>query len=259
VSSSVERGLPVTHALWTKVHLLRVEELHKAIGELIEQGQHSLVLNVNAHCMNLTYGTPWFRKILDDASVVFCDGAGVALALRLWAHVHVPERITYASWTWQLAQFAEEHEYRLYFIGGKPGVAAAAARKLCERFKSLQIAGTHHGYFEKRGPENDAVVAEIARTKPHILVAGFGMPIQERWLAENISKLNANVLLSGGAVFDFISGDVPRGPRLLVDNGFEWLARLVRDPRRLWRRYVIGNPVFMYRAWRWTRAHKTGI
>jgi N-acetylglucosaminyldiphosphoundecaprenol N-acetyl-beta-D-mannosaminyltransferase len=254
---SAPNALPVTHALWNKVHLLRLRQLHELIEQIIESREHSLILNVNVHCMNLSFDELWFRDILEKAPVVFCDGAGVALALRLFAGVHVPERITYAAWMWQLAEFAENRGYRLYFIGGRPGVAARAASKLCERFPNLQIVGCRDGYFDKNGPVNDEIVAEIGRAQPHIVIAGFGMPLQERWLSENASGLRANVLLSGGAVFDFVSGTVSRGPQVLVDNGFEWLVRLILEPRRLWRRYLIGNPLFMYRAWRWTRVHKT--
>lgn len=76
------------------------------------------------------------------------------------------------------------------------------------------------------------------------------MPLQERWLSGVRKNLNANVVITGGAVFDYLSGELRRGPRILTDNGFEWLARLLVEPRRLWKRYVLGNPLFLWRVLR---------
>ena len=83
---------------------------------------------------------------------------------------------------------------------------------------------------------------------PDILIVGFGMPLQERWLMQNWENLDARVALTGGAVFDYVSGEVRRGPRVLTDNGFEWLARFLIEPGRLWRRYLVGNPLFLWRV-----------
>jgi N-acetylglucosaminyldiphosphoundecaprenol N-acetyl-beta-D-mannosaminyltransferase len=242
-----------SHALWVPVSLLSVDELHAAIMEIVRAGRHEMILNVNAHAMNLAYELPWFRTLLERAPIVFCDGAGVMLALRLFSADRVPARITYADWTWQLATLCAREGYRVFLLGGEDGVAAAAARKLVERTPGLTIAGTHHGFFAKQGAENAAVVDQINARSPHVVIVGFGMPLQERWIADNLAALDANVVLAGGAVFDYISGNTRRGPRVLVDHGGEWLARLVIEPRRLWRRYLIGNPRFMVRALWWSR------
>ncbi len=135
-------------------------------------------------------------------------------------------------------------------MGAKPGVTAKAATKLKERHPNLQIVGTHHGYFDKipDSAENEAIIAQINAVKPNILILGFGMPLQEKWLLENWDKIDANIALTGGAVFDYISGELQRGPKWMTDNGFEWLARLLIEPKRLWRRYLLGNPLFLYRV-----------
>jgi N-acetylglucosaminyldiphosphoundecaprenol N-acetyl-beta-D-mannosaminyltransferase len=237
--------------LWAPVTLLRVPELHAAIDDIIARDAHELVLNVNVHCMNLAWEQPWLRALLEEAAIVFCDGAGVALALRLFGGERVPERITYASWMWQLAEHCARRQHGLFFVGAAEGVAAAAAARLAERFPALRIAGTQHGYFARDAAGSRPVIDAINRSGARILVVGLGMPAQERWLADHRAELRPNVLLSGGAVFDFVSGRVPRGPSLLVDHGFEWLARLAHEPRRLWRRYLVGNPLFFARAVRW--------
>lgn len=246
----------VTNALWVPVALLTTQELHAAIREIIDAGRKELVLNVNIHAMNLAYELPWFRELLSRTRIVFCDGAGVMLALRLLSGVQVPERVTYADWMWQLAAQCAAHGDRLYLLGGEPGAAEAAASKLVARYPTLIVAGCHHGFFAKEGPETAAVIECVNATRPQVLVVGFGMPLQERWLDANVHALAANVLLSGGAVFDYVSGKSRRGPRFLLDHGGEWIARLAYEPRRLWRRYLVGNPMFMFRAWRWTHGHR---
>ena len=164
----------------------------------------------------------------------------------------IPERITYADWTWQLAELAVSRDFTLFFLGARPGIAEKAATKLREKFPSLNVVGTHHGYFDKTrdSVENKKVIDEINLAKPDILIVGFGMPVQEQWLMENWEDIDAKVALTGGAVFDYISGELQRGPRWMVDYGFEWLARLLIEPRRLWRRYIVGNPLFLWRVFK---------
>jgi N-acetylglucosaminyldiphosphoundecaprenol N-acetyl-beta-D-mannosaminyltransferase len=129
-------------------------------------------------------------------------------------------------------------------------VADKAAACLIERFPDLHIVGIHHGYFDKApgSPENEAVIQQINDVQPNILVIGFGMPLQEQWLMRNWERIEANVALTGGAVFDYVSGQLRRGPRWMTDHNMEWLARLIIEPRRLWRRYLIGNPLFLWRV-----------
>jgi N-acetylglucosaminyldiphosphoundecaprenol N-acetyl-beta-D-mannosaminyltransferase len=233
------------NVLGVGVDPLTVEELHAEIGRLVRDRKRGLVLNANAHCLNLCYEDPALRSFLNGAEIVFCDGAGVMLAARILGR-RIPARITYADWAWQLADFAAARNFSLYFLGARPGVARAAARRLKERYPDLEITGVHHGYFDRS--ENEAVVEEINAAAPDILLVGLGMPLQEYWLMENRHRLDAGLALTGGAVFDYVSGRLRRGPRFLIGSGFEWLARLLVEPRRLWRRYLLGNPLFLLRV-----------
>jgi N-acetylglucosaminyldiphosphoundecaprenol N-acetyl-beta-D-mannosaminyltransferase len=238
---------------------ITVAELHAEIVRLLRGGRLGLVLNVNAHCLNLCYRDRALRDSLNGADVVFCDGVGVVLAARILGG-RIPARITYAAWIWQLADFAAAEGLSLYFLGARPGVAQEAARRLRERFPGLRIVGVRHGYFDHSAgsAENEAVLEEINAAAPDILLVGLGMPLQERWLTENRQRLDAGVALSCGAVFDYTSRRVSRGPRLLTEGGFEWLARLLREPRRLWRRYLLGNPLFLLRVVRQLLSWPTG-
>jgi N-acetylglucosaminyldiphosphoundecaprenol N-acetyl-beta-D-mannosaminyltransferase len=237
------------NVLGVPVDPLSVAELHGRILDVVREGGHALVLHANVHGLNLCYRDPELRAFFGSAPVVFCDGSGVVLGARILGR-HLPRRITYADWAWQLADFAEREELSLFFLGARPGVARKAADRLLARHPNLKLAGIRHGYFDQSAgtPENEAVMGEINAARPDVLLVGFGMPLQERWLMRNWDRIDARVALTGGAIFDYVSGELKRGPRLLTDNGFEWLARLLVEPGRLWRRYVIGNPLFLLRV-----------
>jgi len=235
------------------VDRITAEGLHAEVTRLVRR-RGGIVLNVNAHCLNLLHEDEGLRDFFAAADVVFCDGAGVRLAARMLGDC-LPGRITYADWLPRLAALAEERGFSLFFLGARPGVAEEASARLRRSHPDLKIVGVRHGFFDHRvgSTENEAVVAEINAARPDVLFLGLGMPLQERWLMENHRRLDVGVALTGGAVFDYASGRLRRGPRLLTDNGFEWLARLLVEPRRLWRRYLLGNPLFLARvlAQRW--------
>ena len=243
------QALSKVEILGVLVTAITIPELHERLRYHIERGQKALVLHANVHCLNIAREQDWYRAFLNRADIVFCDGVGVQLAARILGH-RIPQRITYADWMWQLGRLAERNGYSLFFLGGRPGVADSAARHLVRRFPRLRILGSHHGYFDKSmdSTENQAVVAKINALKPDILVVGLGMPLQEKWLKENWESAEASVALTGGAVFDYVSGRLRRAPKWMTEAGLEWLGRLLIEPRRLWRRYLVGNPKFFWRV-----------
>jgi len=244
------RPLPApVEILGVQVHPLTVDELHEQLAAVIDVNGRARVLHVNAHGLNLAAERPWLRAFLNTAEIVFCDGAGVMLGARLLGY-HIPQRITYADWMWQLAAFCAGRGFSLYFLGARPGVAAAAAAQLQARYPALKIAGVQHGYFNQAADheENQGVIARINETGADILLVGMGMPRQEQWLRDNWTRLQINVALTGGAVFDYMSGELRRAPRWMTDNGLEWLGRLLIEPGRLWKRYLLGNPIFLARV-----------
>ena len=126
----------------------------------------------------------------------------------------------------------------------------SAAENLVRRFPRLRILGSHHGYFDQTtdSTDNQALVGMINALKPDILVVGLGMPLQEKWLKENWESIEARVALTGGAGFDYVSGGLRRAPAWMRRIGLEWLGRLLIEPSRLWRRYLVGNPKFFWRV-----------
>jgi len=238
----------VANIFGVNVDNITLEGLLQNIHGAITSGGKLIFSNVNVHALNLAYSTPWFHSFLNQSDLVFCDGFGVILGAKL-AGQKLVHRFTPPDWIGKLCEMSSREGFSLYLIGSQPGVAEKAASRLQEQQPGCRIAGTHHGYFDKTAGsvENEQVLAEINQLKPNILIVGFGMPMQERWIQENFDRLDVNVFLPVGAALDYVSGEVRRGPRWMTDHGLEWLARLAIEPRRLWKRYLIGIPVFFWR------------
>jgi N-acetylglucosaminyldiphosphoundecaprenol N-acetyl-beta-D-mannosaminyltransferase len=246
---SLARHLPSVEVLGVRVHAISVRQLVSVVAQSIAQEERLIVAYVNAHALNLAYKLPWFRAFLNQSELVFCDGFGVKWGARLLGY-HLPHRFTPPDWLGKLAQVAGSHGLTFFLLGARPGVAEKAAAVLQAQVPTLRVVGTHHGYFEKSPghPDNEAVVQAINAARPDMLIVAFGMPTQEQWLHENWARLEAGAALTVGAAFDYLAGEVQRGPRWMTDHGLEWLSRLVVEPRRLWRRYLLGNPLFLWRV-----------
>jgi N-acetylglucosaminyldiphosphoundecaprenol N-acetyl-beta-D-mannosaminyltransferase len=233
--------------LGIRVDVIDTKAICKQVIEFALGGKQRKVMYVNADCMLLSLKDTSYRQILNRADLIYADGIGVVLGARLWGH-HLPGRSTGADFMPEFCKEFAKHNLRIYLIGAKEGVAEEAKQRLHQKAPNLNIAGTHHGYFTEE--ETGRIIKEINAAKPHILLIGIGAPYQERWIEENASKLNVPVLWGVGGLFDFISGRTWRGPQWLLDHGFEWLCRLIAEPKRLWKRYFIGNTRFiLYILW----------
>jgi N-acetylglucosaminyldiphosphoundecaprenol N-acetyl-beta-D-mannosaminyltransferase len=230
-----------------KINNIHVDEVLSFIQSTIDNNAQAVIAYVNIHALNLCYEIKWFRDFFNTCQLVFCDGVGVQLGAALLGQ-KIDHRFTPPDWIDRLCQFAAENNWPIYFLGAKPGVAELAAEKLVKSNPGLIIT-CHHGYFNHAGSENEAVIKKINDSGAKIVLVGMGMPRQERWIIENFHHtLSANVILPVGAMFDYVAGVVPRGPRWMTDHGFEWLSRLIIEPKRLWKRYLIGNPRFLWRV-----------
>ena len=222
-------------------------ELLRKILSLAENGSRSRVSYVNAHVLNQSFTDPSLQRALRESDLVYCDGYGVRLAARLIG-LPVPHRMTGADWIWGVAALCEESGKSLYLLGSDPGSAADAAAELRRWYPRLQICATHHGYFELDSPHSERVLEHISDHRPDILLVGMGTPQQELWVSRCFDRLETKVVWTVGALFDYLSGRTPRAPHWMSDNGLEWIFRLAIEPRRMWRRYLLGNPAFLYRV-----------
>jgi N-acetylglucosaminyldiphosphoundecaprenol N-acetyl-beta-D-mannosaminyltransferase len=233
--------------LKTKFHKLTVNQLIDYIVKAAKLPEKTVIGNVNVRAINFACEFPWYRDFLNNANLVFCDGFGIVLGAKLQGYsLQSIHRMTCPDYIENLALACENQDVSIFLLAGKPGVVDQAIVKLLTAAPNLKIAG-HHGHFVKSGEENDAVIDKINQFKPDVLYIGFGMPLQERWILDNINRIEANVFLPLGACLDFYTGNIYRGPRWMTDRGLEWLTRFFTEPQRLWERYIIGNPLFFYR------------
>jgi N-acetylglucosaminyldiphosphoundecaprenol N-acetyl-beta-D-mannosaminyltransferase len=147
-----------------------------------------------------------------------------------------------------VAALCQQSGRSIYLLGSDPGASAQAAAALKRWYPRLDVRGTHHGYFGLGTPHSDRVVEHIAEQQPDILLVGMGTPQQELWVQRHFEEIDATVVWTVGALFEYVSGRIPRAPHWMSDNGLEWIFRLAVEPRRMWRRYLLGNPVFLGRV-----------
>jgi N-acetylglucosaminyldiphosphoundecaprenol N-acetyl-beta-D-mannosaminyltransferase len=230
---------------------LRLEQALVRIRQAAQAKRRLLMAHANIRALNLACEQPWLRTFFNRADLVFCDGMGVMLGARFLG-CRLPERFTLADWIWPLAEMAAAADLSLFLLGNPPGVAERAAERLQGRYVGLRVAGVQHGFFNQAPgqAENEAVIARINAARPDILLVGFGMPVQERWLAENWPRLEARVAITGGAIFEYVVGDLPRGPDWMTQHYLEWLARALISPGRYSGRYLRDIPLFLVRVLR---------
>ena len=203
----------------------------------------------NAHTCNVASTDRTFRQALRRMDIVYLDGNGPRLAAWL-AGTPMPRRMTGADWIHDLCNLCIHRGYRLYFLGARQGVAAAAADNLRRAHPGLEICGVHHGYFSRQAWQ--AIRDDIASLSPSIVLVGMASPAQEIWMLEVAASLPVPVIWGAGGVFDYTSGRLHRAPLWMRRLGLEWLGRLFFEPRRLLSRYALGVPLFLVRAIAWS-------
>ena len=238
-----------TSILGVKVDLISLDDLIQYVLLTVHGQRKAIITYVNVHAVNIAFEQNWFKNFINQCQVVFCDGYGVKWAAN-FLNGEVLQRLTPPNWFGRLAGECVEHEISLFFLGTRQAIVEKAAVALEEKYPRLKIVGVHHGFFNKEPmcSENQEVLAAINSVCPDILVVGFGMPAQEKWILENWNQLQVKVVIPVGAFFDYLAGDVVRAPHWMTDHGLEWFGRLVIEPRRLWRRYLLGNPIFLWRV-----------
>lgn len=235
------------HMLGVKITPGTAEELCWELSRLIEMERQALVFDINIHGYMFAWRLPWMASLYNRADVNYVDGAGVVLGARLLGQ-KLPPRITMADFGWVAAAHLAKRNHTLYLLGNPPGVAARAAEALVAKTPALSVLGTQHGFFCKEGPENDAVINAINRCAPDVLMVGMGMPLEQRWVLDNHQQIQAKVIWTVGAAFQYWAEAIRRCPRWMGDCGLEWLFRLLLEPKRMTRRYLWGNTVFLIKV-----------
>ena len=238
------RGTRTRSILGVPVRVWSRAEAVALLDRRFEQQRNTLAAFANANCLNIACADMRMRVALRDA-MVFNDGIGIDLASKLLFGSAFPHNLNGTDFTPYYLQNTR-HRYRVYLLGGRPGVAERAAEVLARTCPSHEIVGYRDGYFSR---SEDALVARAIRaTGADIVLVAMGNPDQELWLRENLAATGCRLGFAVGALFDFMIGQAQRAPLWVRAARLEWLYRLAREPRRLWRRYVVGNPVFILRV-----------
>lgn len=234
---------------------IRVPQLFEFMSQAIalerKQGdQHppAVITYANTHSCNLFVDDPRYCRAVLDISLVYLDGNGPRIAAWL-AGERLPPRMTAPDWIDEFCQFCETHSYRLFLLGSQDGVAATAADILRSRHPGLTILGHEQGYFD--GGKENQIVERINALKPEILIVAMGSPQQECWMVDHRPDLRVPVIWGAGGALSYVSGHTRRPPYWMRRVGLEWAGRLILEPRRLWKRYLIGIPKFAASALRY--------
>lgn len=227
---------------------------------LTNDGKAKIVATANAQFAQIARSDRRFHNILNDAEMVVADGMSIVAGSWLLGDC-VPERIAGVDLVVELCREAAATGLSVYLLGGRPSAALTAAKHLSARFAGLRVAGTDcpRPGFENHPAESAEVVQRISETAPAILLVALGAPKQEYWMKEHADTLPVNVMVGVGGSFDVLSGEIPRAPRWMQKVGLEWAFRLAQEPRRLWRRYLVGNASFIWAVFGQALARKSGF
>jgi N-acetylglucosaminyldiphosphoundecaprenol N-acetyl-beta-D-mannosaminyltransferase len=202
----------------------------------------------NAHCVNVAHDDTEYREILKRATHVLPDGVGVRIAAALAGKRLKPDFNPTDLYP-LLCRALQGTGVRLFLLGCEPGVAERARARALLDYPGLLVCGAHHGYLSDS--DEQEVIAAIREAKTDLLLVGMGVPKQEKWIARNVNATGAKVAMGVGALFEYHAGKAKRAPPWMRRIGLEWLGRLIPGrgaPRRLWRRYLVGNFRFLWLA-----------
>lgn len=229
--------------LGVKVAMATAAQMTERIRVAARRGRVRIAY-VNAHTLNIAFTDRALREALQTSDFVLNDGIGVSLAARAQGR-RFPENLNGSDFTPRLLELAACEDWPVFLLGGRPGIAERAAAELTRSIPALQIAGVRHGFHKH--PEWD--VEAVRTSGAQVLLVAMGNPRQELWLHEHFHELpDVCVGIGVGAFLDFQARAVTRAPHWMNACGMEWVYRLAREPKRLARRYMAGNPRFLFRV-----------
>lgn len=228
------------------VDSVTMEEATRLIDEFVvgwRGGPPKVSFTLNAQAVDLALRNPDFARLLRQADLVRADGMSIVWGAKVLGHP-IPERLCTTDFIKPVARLCVQKGYSLYLLGGTDQVVKQAAAALQKGFPGLKMCGTHNGYFNREGGAE--VVRDINGKSPSIVLVGMGRPRQEQWVIENRDALRVPVCMTCGGLFKFLAGAEKRAPAWMRQAGLEWVYRLVRDPGRMSKRYLLGNSTLVY-------------
>jgi len=230
-----------------RIDNLSMTEALLHIRNHVSSGDPLQISFLNADCVNRAWNNAVYKKVLNESGLTVADGIGLKLAGRILKQP-VRQNVNGTDLFPRLCEQMAADGSSLFLLGAKPGVAGGVARWVVEHYPKVRIAGVRDGYFSPT--EDPEVVAQISAASADVLLVAFGAPRQDCWIAERLPQLNVSVAMGVGGLFDFYSGRIPRAPQWMREMGLEWLFRFLQEPGRMWKRYLGGNLVFLWRVFR---------
>ncbi|MGA2174053.1 MAG: WecB/TagA/CpsF family glycosyltransferase [Verrucomicrobiota bacterium] len=235
------------NVLGVAVSPINMEIAVERIARALEKREKGYICVTGVHGVSEAQSDAGFRQILNRAFLCTPDGMPLVWVGR-WQGQRQMDRVYGPDLMLAVMQLSEQTGWRHFFYGGANGTAAALRQRLLERFPKLQVVGTHEPPFRPlNAAEEESLKESIRLARPDVMWIGLSTPKQERFMAEHLQKLEATLMVGVGAAFDFHAGKVRQAPRWMQRCGLEWLFRLGCEPRRLWKRYLKNNPLFVWR------------
>ncbi|AZO94086.1 WecB/TagA/CpsF family glycosyltransferase [Halocella sp. SP3-1] len=230
--------------LGVQIDQIKMEAAVKRVDKYINahDNKRYMIVTPNAEMIVMAYDNPGFADILNRADLSVPDGAGVVLASHILT-LPLEERVAGFDLMGKLLKLAQEKDYRVFFLGGKDSVLEKALNKIKNNFPGLKIAGSHHGYLDPA--LTFRLIEEINGLDVDILFVGMGVPLQERFLNDNLANLKVKVAMTVGGSFDVLADEVKRAPRWMQTLGLEWLFRLIQEPSRIGRMMALPRFVLL--------------
>lgn len=225
-------------------NLLMEDAVHRVL-DLIDAGRPAQVSFVNPACANIAAGDAGYRRDLAASTLVLPDGIGMKIAGD-WLGTPIRQNVNGTDFFPRLCHAMNERRQRLYLVGARPQVVARVAEVVRERWPLIDVVGAQHGYFV--AAQEASIVQDIKESGAHVVLVAMGVPMQERFIARNASAMGTCVAIGVGGLFDFVAGRISRAPQWMRDAGLEWVWRLLQEPSRMWKRYLLGNVTFLARV-----------
>jgi N-acetylglucosaminyldiphosphoundecaprenol N-acetyl-beta-D-mannosaminyltransferase len=245
------------NVLGVGIHAVSLPEALASLEQVIRARERGYVCVSNVHTVMECQYDPYFRRAVNEALLAVPDGMPLVWIARRLGYP-LPDRVYGPDLMLSLCERSAQQGYRNFFYGGSEDTLERLVARLSERFPGLPIVGAEAPPFRPLTPEEDAAaVARINAADPDVVWVGLGLPKQEKWMYEHRDRVQASLLIGVGAAFNFHAGTVAQAPRWMQKRGLEWAFRLLQEPRRLWRRYLFYNPLFIgYLALQWLKLRR---
>ncbi len=237
---------PRANVLGIGISAIDMERAVALSDTLIQSGERGYVCVTGVHGIMESQADAAFRDILNGAFMTTPDGMPTVWVGH-WQGYHKMSRVYGPDYMLEMCRLSVVRGYRQFLCGGKPGTAQKLASELVRRFPGLQIAGTFTPPFRRlTRVEEEELAAQVSSSKPDIFWVGLSTPKQERFMSEYVHRLDVKLMAGVGAAFDIHVGATRDSPAWVKSAGLQWLHRLCQEPRRLWKRYLINNPAFLW-------------